>query len=211
MLKVIGFIKRRADLDVAAFSRHWRTIHRANAEKLRPWLRGYVQDHLLAEKVPGYPRPADGCPVLWLDSPEALAEMAASDEYMTGAYLDEPEFMEGRSASLAVREELVRLPERTPGTVKQLRCWRGDRAALQALDRPVLGDLPRLSGHIRNVPLGGAAEAWVDYDLVEGLFWPSVAAMAADLAGAKPHGAADPARSAAAHVEELVVYPPPGR
>lgn len=206
MIKVIGFIRRRPDFSVAAFSDYWRTTHRAHAETLRPWLRGYVQDHLLAAPIGGWPRPADGCPVLWLDGPAAIDAMLASDEYTAGAYLDEPRFMEGRAASVAVAEE-VRVPP-PQGGLKALYCWRGDGVALAALDRPGLSPLPGMTGHIRNVAVAPGAPG-ADFDLIEALWWPDAATMTRDLAGATLHPAADPGRSAAARVETVMVFPPP--
>ena len=59
MPKLFGFLRRRPDLAFDAFSTHWRTVHRMHAEKLRPWLAGYVQAHYWPGPLPDVQRPAD--------------------------------------------------------------------------------------------------------------------------------------------------------
>jgi hypothetical protein len=99
MLKLYGLIQRRADLTLADFSRHWRTVHRELALRLvAPGImRGYVQNHRSSFDIPGVPCPADGCPEVWLDRLEDLERLATSPEYLEGAALDEPNFITGGS------------------------------------------------------------------------------------------------------------------
>lgn len=112
MFKSIGLIQRRADFSWDDFSLYWRTTHRAEAEKLEAWLRRYRQNHLAPDALDGFcgARPADGCPILWLESAESIAEMVASAAFRKGAYLDEPRFMDGRSLGLVVVQEHGRAP-----------------------------------------------------------------------------------------------------
>ncbi len=95
MLKVMGLLHRRSDLDLPAFSRHWRTIHRDLALLLvSPGLmRGYVQNHRIGV-IEGLPIAADGVPELWVDGVEQLLELPKSRAYLDGAALDEPRFMD---------------------------------------------------------------------------------------------------------------------
>jgi hypothetical protein len=216
VLKIFGFIRRRDDFAWPAFSAYWRTTHREEALKLRPWLRRYHQDHLLPEPAPGFARPAaDGCPVLWVESAEALAQMIASQEYMTGAYIDEPRFMDGRSGSLAVLEQVVLPPPRErAGLVKLSLFWRRapQLTALefaeqfQASIRPLNCSADHAAGYIRNtaIPTPDADPRYA-FDCVEEIWWASQAAADQDWAKRFSPASVDPGASAAAWVEDLVV------
>jgi len=95
MLTLMGLLRRRQDLDLAAFSQHWRTVHRALALRLvAPGImRGYVQNHRIAD-LDGLSSAADGVPEVWLDDHDALQRLGSSPEYQEGAALDEPNFMD---------------------------------------------------------------------------------------------------------------------
>jgi len=213
MYKSIGFIRRRPDLTFDQFSTHWRTRHRTEAEKLRRWLKGYVQAHLSMGPIPDIARPADGCPMLWLDSPADLAALAASEELRTGAYIDEPRFMEARSSGLAVEETVIDLPRR--GGVK-LMLFASPREG-QALPFDAAGGwlcpTAHACGHVRNRALAPhTIDPTYGFAGVEELWWPDRAAFDADWADATPLHAAgwcDPTRLKAAFVEEVVVFTPP--
>jgi ribosomal protein S18 acetylase RimI-like enzyme len=205
MPKLIGFIRRRHDLDLAAFSHHWRTTHRGHAEKLSPWLRGYAQNHLYPGPIADVQRPADGCPVLWLDDLADVPAMIASTAFREGAYLDEPCFMEGRSSGLAVEEEV-----RQPGTgAVKLMLFLGLNPGARAGD---FWPVAHASGWVRNHRLPGQLlDPACDFDLVDEIWWSDLEAFAADRAGAPHIAACDWAalhRLKAAMVEELVVFPP---
>lgn len=110
MLKLTATLNRRAQLSLEAFSEHWRTIHRAHALKLvQPGIMlGYVQNHRLSAGIPGLPAPGDGVPEVWVPSADAVQQLATCSEYLEGAWLDEPNFMTGRSqAMLGVETVLV--------------------------------------------------------------------------------------------------------
>src|SRR5262245_17203236 len=115
MLKLYGLIQRRADLTLAEFSRHWRTVHRELALRLvAPGImRGYVQNHRLPIDLPGAPCPADSCPEVWLDRLEDLERLATSREYLEGAGPDEPNFMTGASVPCLGRPRYAAGVERT--------------------------------------------------------------------------------------------------
>lgn len=211
MAKIIGFIRRRPDFDLAAFSAHWRTTHREHTLKLSRWLTGYKQAHLLLGPVPDMQRPADGCPILWIDRIEDMADLAASDECRRGASLDEPNFMEGRSSGLPVDEQIF-VPPPARHAVKLMLFLRARRGE-------AVGDAPgwstaRANGHVRNrAVMHGGIDPAVAFDLVEEIWWPDEAAYRADLAVSLPFpiaGWIDPVRSRAALVDELVVIPPRG-
>ena len=207
MAKIIGFIRRRDDFDFAAFSRHWRTTHRDHALKLDRWLKAYVQNHLRPGPIADMQRPADGCPVLWVDRFEDMVDLAASEAFRTGAFLDEPLFMEGRSSGLPVEEHVIAAPD-PAGTVKAM-------LFLRLRDRLVPAPailVPRACGYIRNIALtrDGLDQAFA-FDLVDELWWRNVADYDADrpaLAALAEAAWIDAAGSRAALVDELVVIPP---
>lgn len=102
MLKLNSVISRRADLDLAAFSAHWRSIHRELALRLvAPGImRGYVQNHRQPEGLEGLVNAGDGVPEVWVATAEDILRLGSCPEYMEGAYLDEPNFMEGRARNI---------------------------------------------------------------------------------------------------------------
>lgn len=212
MAKIIGFIRRRPDLTFDAFSAHWRTRHRAEAEKLRPWLKGYVQAHLRPGPFAEVQRPADGCPILWVDPADDMAELAASDAFLTGAYLDEPRFMEARSSGLAVEEIVLKPPPARTGAVK-LMLFAGGRGVPLDAAEGWFCDIAHASGHVRNRALAPAAiDPQFGFDAVEEIWWPDRAAFDADWCDARgPADVAwcDPVRLKAAFVEEIEVFAPP--
>jgi hypothetical protein len=205
MAKIIGFIRRRDDLDFAAFSQHWRTTHRTHALKLDRWLKGYVQNHLRPGPIDDMQRPADGCPVLWVDRADDMVELAASDAFRTGAYLDEPLFMEGRSSGLPVEERVI-ITADPAATVKAM-------LFLRLRDRATAIDAPHACGQVRNLALGrNGLDLAFAFDLVEELWWRDAAAYAADrpaIAALAQAEWIDIAGSRAALVDELVVIPRP--
>lgn len=206
MQKIIGFIRRRPDHDHAYFSAYWRSTHRDHAMALSPWLKGYVQCHLRPGPLADVQRPADGCPVLWVEHADAIVEMVASAAFRDGAYLDEPRFMEGRSSGLAVTEE-VRIAG--TGPVKLMLFYGLQPEA----DQPF--PMARASGHVRNHALAGQAiDPACAFAIVDEIWWPDEAAFAADcrtLAAAGPLPGIAPHQFKAARVEELVMIAPPGR
>jgi hypothetical protein len=108
-VKLIALITRRRDLDLAAFSHHWRTTHRDLIMRLvrTGIIKGYVQNHRAEPQLDGLPIVADGSPELWIESPDDMARIGQSPEYMQGARLDEPNFMEGRSRMLLAQEVVI--------------------------------------------------------------------------------------------------------
>jgi EthD domain len=110
-LKLIGLLSRRPDLTLAQFSHHWRTRHRNLSLRLiAPGIMsGYIQNHRRpdADPIPGLPLAGDGFPELWTEGEDVLARLGASSEYLEGAYLDEPNFMDGRSQALLAREIVI--------------------------------------------------------------------------------------------------------
>lgn len=110
MLKLISPIQRRRDLDLEAFSRHWRTTHREMALRLvAPGImKGYMQNHRRPEQLDGLAPIGDGVPEVWVENVGEIVRLGTCPEYLEGAHLDEPNFMEGR-ASMVVAQTAVRV------------------------------------------------------------------------------------------------------
>lgn len=109
MLKLTAILNHRVDSSLEAFSHHWRTIHRPLALRLvEPgFMLGYVQNHRIPLDIPGLAPPGDGVPEVWVPSVAAVQRLAVSPEYLEGAWLDEPNFMEGRARAVVGDERLV--------------------------------------------------------------------------------------------------------
>lgn len=107
--KCTAALRRREDLDLEGFSRHWSTTHRELALHLVApgYMRGYVQNHRLPQALGTLQAPGDGCPELWIESPEVFLKLATSPEYLEGARLDEPNFMSGEPLGMIGRETVL--------------------------------------------------------------------------------------------------------
>lgn len=106
-IKLMGLLQRKAGTDLNAFRQHWRTAHKDEALKLKHFMTAYNQNHRRPEVLSGLKPVADGCPEIWFRSIEEVVAMQTSDEYMTGAYVDEPNFMEGRAQGLVLSESVL--------------------------------------------------------------------------------------------------------
>ena len=180
-VKLIGLLQRRKDLSLAQFRQHWRTTHREEALKLSKFLTGYIQNHQRPEPLPGFKNAADGCPELWFAKPEDIAAMQTSDAYMTGAYLDEPKFMEGRAVGLVLNERiLIAGPPALPSEAMvrvNVFLKATDKAALtdQLSDTasPVVALAQSPLRHCRALSLQ-VEDTPPPYDAVESYWWPDM-------------------------------------
>jgi uncharacterized protein (TIGR02118 family) len=193
-VKLIALVARRHDLDLAAFSHHWRTTHRDLILRLVKTgiVKGYVQNHRLEPQIDTLPAVADGSPELWLESINDMARIRQSPEYMEGAYLDEPNFMEGRSRIL-LAEEVVVIDgpgqERAAQYLKlMLFLRRSDTCAASAFDasfeglsRPLIvpSGMPLRLTHQRPITNSSVPPNRPIYDLAEFSWWPDRASLAA--------------------------------
>jgi uncharacterized protein (TIGR02118 family) len=193
-VKLIALVARRHDLDLAAFSHHWRTTHRKLILRLvnTGIIKGYVQNHRTEPQIDGLPVVADGSPELWVESVEDLARIRQSPEYTEGAYLDEPNFMEGRSRVLLAHEVVV---IDGPGQERAAQCLklmlflrRPDACAAGAFDasienlsRPIVmpGGMPVRLTQQRPIADSSVVPTRPIYDLAEFSWWPDRASLAA--------------------------------
>ncbi len=146
---------------------------------------GYVQNHVLDAGVLGFPAYCAGMPILWFDRAETSAAMGQSDDYMTGAYEDEPNFMKGRSEGMPCREVVLKpgpaiTQESAEGKVIVL-ARKQERVASDAFlglldgsSEPLLdweGSEPVRT--VRSVCLAPGDRATSPFDVAEEYWWPS--------------------------------------
>jgi uncharacterized protein (TIGR02118 family) len=105
MLKGIFPVKRRPDMKLADFRRHWREVHAPLAVKL-PGLRRYVQCDVIDEAFSIAEPRWDGAALLWFDDPAAVRRAFESEVYARESHPDLEKFI-GQSAALWVREHAV--------------------------------------------------------------------------------------------------------
>lgn len=104
MAKLVGFIKRRPDIDRDEFVAHWRGPHAAIARRL-PGLRAYRINVLPEDNGLGW----DGFAELWFDTETELEAALQSDTYKVELPKDRPLFI-GEMISFRTNEIVV-VPE----------------------------------------------------------------------------------------------------
>lgn len=197
-LKVVSFLKRRADFGPTDFSEYWRTVHKAHAMKLveAGFIQGYVQNHAIAAELEGLPAMADGSPELWIDALDTLERLIGSPEYLQGAGPDEANFIAPPVIACVAYERI--LVEAAPGSIPQaavklmLMVTRNPQLDssgfrerwLQGRSAPLVAGQPlRLSRHavVGEGPFDGAEFSW----------WPDLQALCQAWARRDPSAASD--------------------
>jgi len=198
-LKLFGLLKRRSDRTLAQFAHHWRTRHRdLSLLLIAPGIMdGYLQNHRMMEggEIAGLPLAGDGFPEVWTHGRDLLARLATAPEYLQGAFLDEPNILDGRPEALLASEHIIddgigRLAgalqvkamiffRRAPGVDRR----RFDQEVLRPRRPLLLGNgaptPTRLSRHL-SIDLPDKAtdntyDAIQNYDAMEASYWPDVA------------------------------------
>ncbi|MFA5677230.1 MAG: EthD domain-containing protein [Pseudomonas sp.] len=197
-LKVITLIKKRADLTQSDFSNHWRTVHRQLALRLiqAGYFHGYIQNHRMDIEMPGWESVADGAPELWINHPEDLQRLQASDEYQQGAKPDEANFMTLPSTSIVGREQVLidapvlcslDQPIKVMLTVQRAATLAADDFANLWLQ----GDAPYLmpgAKPLRLTRIAALPGTSSDFDGTESSWWPSLEYFAQKWADRRPTG-----------------------
>lgn len=107
MIKGFALIAKRADLDTAAFRRHWCEVHGPIALSIKT-LKRYSQSHRSALPVPGFDHvPYDGAAEIWFDSLKDLQDMPNNPDYINGAQADEPNFIDTAKLKFVATQEKV--------------------------------------------------------------------------------------------------------
>ena len=118
MIHSLYFITRKPSLSDAEFHRYWREVHGPIAKKI-PQLRGYIQSH----RIPfaGANSSYDGAAEAWLDNETALGTLRQSPEYLSGALVDEPNFIAmTRVEWLVTNDQVILDGPQTPQLVKTI-------------------------------------------------------------------------------------------
>ncbi len=157
MIAAISMMRRRGDIGLAEFRRHWRDPHGVLTAGL-PGVRRYIQSHCL--DAPGTNALArelaiDGFPELWFDSIEArriaytsprIAECNVDSEHFVGSVsrlVTEPETIVERPVADGAKVILIAVGPPDPG-------W-SDRLHVRAME------MDGLAGYVRHVLLEQAA------------------------------------------------------
>jgi len=221
-LKVVSFLKRRADYSLPDFSEYWRTIHRAHALTLveAGFIQGYVQNHAITAELEGLPAMADGSPELWIDALDTLERLIGSREYQQGAGPDEANFVAPPVLACVTHERIVqeaREPSAMLGAIKLMLVVRRDRQVSPAefRERWLRADgAPLLAGRPLRLTRQAVVEtdASAAFDGVECSWWEGLEVLRQawqrrDPASGRALIAADSLRGLL--VREEVVVPPP--
>jgi uncharacterized protein (TIGR02118 family) len=91
MVHLLFLMKRKPELSRQECQRHWREIHAPLAQRI-PGIRRYVQSHVFTAQ--GEKPPYDGVAEIWVDDERAATAVFQTKEYLEGAYLDEPNFVD---------------------------------------------------------------------------------------------------------------------
>jgi len=109
MIHLMFLMRRKPGMSREECQRHWREIHAPLAQRI-PGIRRYIQSHVIS--VNGEEPPFDGMAEIWVDDEEAAVSVFRSKEYMEGAYLDEPNFVDIKSAvRLRTEDHILRAGE----------------------------------------------------------------------------------------------------
>jgi uncharacterized protein (TIGR02118 family) len=121
MIVRVGLAPRAAGLTCEECQRHWRTQH-ADAARLLPNLRGYVQDHaVLRDGRPVLPHPGfDVCAETTFDDLEAMDAAFASEQYQVAIQADEVALIDKQRFAMALAERHLRSGREPPGDAVKL-------------------------------------------------------------------------------------------
>lgn len=108
MIKVFALIPKKPDISNEQFHRHWREVHAPLALRIKT-LQRYVQSHRLPQPVSGFSAaPYEGVAEVWFDSVETATGLRTNPDYLSGAYKDEPNFIDTAGLTfLLTRENVV--------------------------------------------------------------------------------------------------------
>ncbi|MCU1691821.1 MAG: Ethyl tert-butyl ether degradation EthD [Frankiales bacterium] len=213
-VKLFALLPKRPDIPLATFHEHWRTIHKDHALNMRN-LRRYVQNHRVEAVPEGFPpapfegfdaAPYPGIAEAWFDDLATAAGMGEDPDYVGGAKLDEPNFMDmDRLAFLITRErvliegpplaqdaeltKVLLLLRRRPSTTPEEFRASWDAHAELAVQVPGLvryvqsAVLPETYTVESPPPFDGVAELWwaTPADLASALLSPDITRVLADL------------------------------
>jgi uncharacterized protein (TIGR02118 family) len=112
-VRLIQFMHRRPDMELATFDRYWREEHGPLAA-LNPFVKRYVQCHVPAAEYHSGSPPFDGSPMTWFDSRADLRDSAKS-QALREVQGDEEGFIDPEKVRYIVAVERVVLDGAKPG------------------------------------------------------------------------------------------------
>ena len=148
MIAAISLMRRRDDVTLAAFRRHWLDVHGPLVCGF-PALRHYVQDHVIASpamNARAHDMRIDGFPILWFDN-DADRQRAHVSPEMAACNVDSRSFI--GAVSRVICEPQVVLPQADAAArMKLIAVLPGQAADDAALERYAAWarSLPRLAG-----------------------------------------------------------------
>jgi uncharacterized protein (TIGR02118 family) len=148
MIAAVSMMRRRDDVTLTAFRRHWLDVHGPLVCAF-PALRHYVQDHVIASPAMNeraHRMRIDGFPVLWFDNDEDRQGAHRSPE-MAACNIDSRSFIGAVSRVICEPRRIVP-PRADGGRFRLIALLPGEAAEDTALDRLArwARELPRLSG-----------------------------------------------------------------
>jgi uncharacterized protein (TIGR02118 family) len=155
MIAAISLMRRRPDVSLAAFRRHWLDVHGPLVCRF-PALRHYVQDHVIsssAMNARAQDMRIDGFPILWFDN-DADRQRAHHSPDMVACNVDSQSFI-GAVSRVICEPRVVLPPADDRARMKLIALLPGEAADDAALERCALWakGLPRVSGlvvyHVR--------------------------------------------------------------
>ncbi len=109
MVKLVVMIRRKNNMTVDEFSRHWREVHAPLVVRHVPGLRKYVQNHPI--RVAGFESNVDGVTEEWFDDLDALQNYRnlrqTNDVRLKPLLDDEPKFVDFSSRIYFIAEEHI--------------------------------------------------------------------------------------------------------
>jgi uncharacterized protein (TIGR02118 family) len=111
MYKLNIFMRRKADLTFAEFSRHWRTVHAAVVTSQfasKKYIRRYIQCHSLPVPLNGRAASTfDGIAEVWFDDQASAEAFFATADYQRNIIADEQKFMDRDNCEFLFTDEVV--------------------------------------------------------------------------------------------------------
>jgi uncharacterized protein (TIGR02118 family) len=144
MIAAISLMRRRDDVSLSDFRRHWLDVHGPLVCGF-PGLRSYVQDHVIESSTTNAPARdmrIDGFPILWFDNDDDRLRAHRSAE-MAACNVDSRSFI--GAVSRAICEPRIVVPQaQDAGRIKLIALLRGEAADDAALER--------YAAHVRELP-----------------------------------------------------------
>jgi len=108
MVKCFALLTKKSSISDEQFHSHWRGIHAELALRIKSFRR-YVQSHRIPDANASFRQaPYYGAAELWYDDLATAVGMRTNPQYLEGAYLDEPNFIDQSALKwLATTENVV--------------------------------------------------------------------------------------------------------